>query len=90
MTLPGMLMIYSGLTQTRGCKKCFVYLCRLSGCMVTEEGCCYLYSALRSNPSHLKELDVSYNNPGYSGIKLLSDLLNDLHCKLDNLKYVGH
>ncbi|KAL0169644.1 hypothetical protein M9458_034240, partial [Cirrhinus mrigala] len=45
----------------------------LSGCMVTEEGCCFLASALNSNPSHLRELDLSYNNPGQSLVKLLSD-----------------
>uniref|UniRef100_A0A671N4R9 NACHT, LRR and PYD domains-containing protein 3-like n=1 Tax=Sinocyclocheilus anshuiensis TaxID=1608454 RepID=A0A671N4R9_9TELE len=70
--------------------KCFVCL-RLSGCMVTEEGCCYLASALRSNPSHLRELDLSYNHPGDSGVKLLSDLLEDPHCKLEklNVDHVG-
>ncbi len=58
--------------------------------MVTEEGCYYLASALRSNPSHLRELDLSYNHPGDSGVKLLSDILEDPHCKLEKLKYVGH
>ncbi|ROL54736.1 NLR family CARD domain-containing protein 3 [Anabarilius grahami] len=58
--------------------------CRLSGCMVTEEGCAALVSALSSNPSHLRELDLSYNHPGESGLKLLSEALNHL----DKLKYV--
>jgi len=53
--------------------------CRLSGCMVTEEGCADLVSALSSNPSHL-------NHPGDSGVKLLSDTLTHL----DTLKYVDH
>ncbi|XP_024237559.1 NACHT, LRR and PYD domains-containing protein 3 isoform X2 [Oncorhynchus tshawytscha] len=44
----------------------------LSLCGVTEKGCAYLATALRSNPSHLKELDLSYNHPGDSGVKLLS------------------
>jgi len=51
---------------------------------VTEEGCAALASALSSNPSHLRELDLSYNHPGESGVKLLSDALN----YLDKLKYV--
>ncbi|KAK2915858.1 hypothetical protein Q8A67_000232 [Cirrhinus molitorella] len=51
---------------------------RLSGCMVTEEGCAALASALSSNPSHLRELDLSYNHPGESGVKLLSETLNHL------------
>ncbi|XP_051723012.1 NACHT, LRR and PYD domains-containing protein 3-like isoform X2 [Ctenopharyngodon idella] len=52
---------------------CQLNILRLSDCMVTEEGCCYLASALRSNPSHLRELDLSYNHPGQSLVKLLSD-----------------
>uniref|UniRef100_A0A8C1X7P6 B30.2/SPRY domain-containing protein n=1 Tax=Cyprinus carpio TaxID=7962 RepID=A0A8C1X7P6_CYPCA len=63
----------------------FTYCFRLSGCMVTEEGCCYLSSALNSNPSHLRELDLSYNHPGESGVRLLSDLLNHPNCTLDKL-----
>ncbi|KAK9960343.1 hypothetical protein ABG768_008204 [Culter alburnus] len=57
----------------------------LSGCMVTEEGCQYVSSALSSNPSHLKELDLSYNHPGDSGVKLLSDTLNHPNYRLDKL-----
>ncbi|XP_043088218.1 NACHT, LRR and PYD domains-containing protein 3-like isoform X4 [Puntigrus tetrazona] len=52
---------------------CQLNILRLSGCMVTEEGCCFLASALSSNPSHLRELDLSYNHPGPSLVKLLSD-----------------
>ncbi|XP_062275957.1 uncharacterized protein LOC133981087, partial [Scomber scombrus] len=51
----------------------------LSGCLITEEGCASLASALRSNPSHLRELDLSYNHPGDSGEKLLSAGLEDPH-----------
>ncbi|KAL0151108.1 hypothetical protein M9458_053621, partial [Cirrhinus mrigala] len=54
------------------------FCCRLSGCMVTEEGCAALASALSSNPSHLRELDLSYNHPGESGVKLLSETLKHL------------
>ncbi|XP_072535312.1 NACHT, LRR and PYD domains-containing protein 3-like isoform X1 [Salminus brasiliensis] len=65
---------------------CKLETLRLSGCMVTEEGCSSLASALKSNPSHLRELDLTYNHPGESGMKLLSDLLQDPHCKLDTLR----
>uniref|UniRef100_A0A3B3SIS5 B30.2/SPRY domain-containing protein n=1 Tax=Paramormyrops kingsleyae TaxID=1676925 RepID=A0A3B3SIS5_9TELE len=58
---------------------------RLAGCRVTEEGCSSLASALRSNPSHLRELDLSYNHPGDSGVKMLSALLDDPSCKLEKL-----
>ncbi|XP_071209683.1 stonustoxin subunit alpha-like [Salvelinus alpinus] len=57
----------------------------LSGCLVTEEGCASLVSALESNPSHLRELDLSYNHPGDSGVRLLSAGLEDPHCRLEKL-----
>ncbi|KAI4899181.1 hypothetical protein NFI96_003322 [Prochilodus magdalenae] len=60
--------------------------CLLSGCMVTEKGCSYLASALSENPSHLKELDLSYNHPGDTGVKLLSARLEDPHCRLTTLR----
>lgn len=53
-----------------------LHLHRLSFCGVTEEGCTYLASALSSNPSHLRQLDLSYNYLQDSGVKLIS-----LHCK---------
>ncbi|XP_050950082.1 NLR family CARD domain-containing protein 3 [Labeo rohita] len=58
----------------------------LSNCHITQEGCAALISALISNPSHLKELNLSYNKPGDSGVKLLSALLEDPHCKLEKLQ----
>ncbi|KAM6945700.1 NACHT, LRR and PYD domains-containing protein 3-like [Aplochiton taeniatus] len=66
--------------------QCRLKILRLSGCTVTEEGCASVASALGSNPSHLRELDLSYNHPGDSGVKLLSDLLEDPHCGMDTLK----
>uniref|UniRef100_A0A3Q1I1U6 NACHT LRR and PYD domain-containing protein n=1 Tax=Anabas testudineus TaxID=64144 RepID=A0A3Q1I1U6_ANATE len=62
-------------------------VCRLSGCLITEEGCAFLASALSSNPSHLRELDLSYNHPGDAGVKLLSARLKDPHWRLDILRY---
>ncbi|XP_052445604.1 NACHT, LRR and PYD domains-containing protein 12-like isoform X5 [Carassius gibelio] len=54
-------------------------------CSIGEKGCAALISALRSNPSHLTELDLRGNKPGNSGVKLLSALLEDPHCKLNKL-----
>uniref|UniRef100_A0AAR2IVP5 B30.2/SPRY domain-containing protein n=1 Tax=Pygocentrus nattereri TaxID=42514 RepID=A0AAR2IVP5_PYGNA len=65
---------------------CKLEILRLSGCMVTDDACSSLASALISNPSHLRELDLSYNHPGESGVKLLSDLLEDPHCALEKLQ----
>uniref|UniRef100_A0A4W4F584 NACHT domain-containing protein n=1 Tax=Electrophorus electricus TaxID=8005 RepID=A0A4W4F584_ELEEL len=60
---------------------------QLYDCSITEEGCAALASALRSNPSsHLKELNVKHNKPGDSGVKQLSALLEDPHCKLKILQ----
>ncbi|XP_052407980.1 NACHT, LRR and PYD domains-containing protein 3-like isoform X9 [Carassius gibelio] len=53
---------------------CQLNILRLSQCLVTAEGCAALASALNLNPSHLRELDLSYNHPGESGVKLLSHL----------------
>ncbi|KAI4878179.1 hypothetical protein NFI96_009366 [Prochilodus magdalenae] len=57
----------------------------MSTCWIKEEGCAALVSALKSNPSHLRELNLSANKPGESGVKLLSGLLEDQHCKLEKL-----
>ncbi|XP_063730761.1 NLR family CARD domain-containing protein 3-like isoform X1 [Eleginops maclovinus] len=64
---------------------CTLETLRLSGCQVSEEGCVSLASALRSNPSHLRELDLSYNHPGDSGEKLLSAGLEDPLWRLETL-----
>ena len=72
----------------RGSVMCVVLcVCRLSGCLITEEGCTSLASALDSNPSHLRELDLSYNHPGDSGVKQLSARLEDPGWRLDTLMY---
>ncbi len=63
---------------------CVIVLYRLSDCGVTYKGCAALASALRSNPSHLRELDLSGNKLGDS-VKLLSDILQNPLCKLETL-----
>uniref|UniRef100_A0A8C2E2M6 Uncharacterized protein n=1 Tax=Cyprinus carpio TaxID=7962 RepID=A0A8C2E2M6_CYPCA len=44
--------------------KSVIVLYRLSDCGVTDEGCAALASALRSNPSHLRELNLTGNKLG--------------------------
>ncbi|XP_067448526.1 NACHT, LRR and PYD domains-containing protein 12-like isoform X3 [Thunnus thynnus] len=59
---------------------------RLMRCRVTDEGCVSLASALKSNPSSLRELDLSKNNLKVSGVKLLSEVLDSPHCRLETLR----
>uniref|UniRef100_A0A672QYH0 NACHT LRR and PYD domain-containing protein n=1 Tax=Sinocyclocheilus grahami TaxID=75366 RepID=A0A672QYH0_SINGR len=69
----GVKKLQNGLEDTN----CALQKLRLSDCSITEEGYKALASALRSNPSHLIELDLRGNDPGPSGVKQLSDLLQD-------------
>ncbi|XP_073719133.1 protein NLRC3-like [Misgurnus anguillicaudatus] len=59
---------------------------KLRLCDITDEGCVALTSALRSNPSHLRELDLSRNKLMDSGVKLMPDVLKNPQCKLKILK----
>ncbi|KAJ7987782.1 hypothetical protein DPEC_G00330080 [Dallia pectoralis] len=81
----GVVLLSVGL-ESQHCK--LEILC-LSLCRVTFEGCASLHSALTSNPSHLKMLDLSYNHPGDKGVKLLTALQEDPHCKLETFS-VGY
>ncbi|XP_055363938.1 NACHT, LRR and PYD domains-containing protein 12-like isoform X1 [Betta splendens] len=65
---------------------CRLETLRLSGCLLSEEACVSLASALSSNPSHLRELDLSYNHPGDSGVKLLCAGVKNPHWRLDTLR----
>ncbi|XP_052375984.1 ribonuclease inhibitor-like, partial [Oncorhynchus keta] len=78
----GVRFICAGLENPQ----CKLETLRLSGCSITEEGCASLASALRSNPSHLKELDLSGNTPGVSGVKLLSSVQEDPLYTLETLR----
>ncbi|XP_028827865.1 NLR family CARD domain-containing protein 3-like isoform X6 [Denticeps clupeoides] len=77
----GVKMIFSGLKSPH----CKLETLSLSGCCISERGCEFLSSALSSNPSYLRELDLSYNHPGEAGVKLLTARLQDPHCKLEKL-----
>ncbi|XP_045077453.1 NACHT, LRR and PYD domains-containing protein 12-like isoform X2 [Coregonus clupeaformis] len=77
----GVKLLSAGL----GNSQCKLEILRLAFCEITEEGCASLASALKSNPSHLRELDLSYNHPGDSGLRLLSAGLEDPHFRLEKL-----
>ncbi|KAF4097018.1 hypothetical protein G5714_022987 [Onychostoma macrolepis] len=58
----------------------------LSSCKLTKKSCSSLASVLESNPNVLRELDLSFNELGDSGVKSLCSGLRSPHCKLQSLK----
>ncbi|XP_020336061.1 uncharacterized protein LOC109889189 [Oncorhynchus kisutch] len=77
----GVKLLSAGLENPH----CKLETLRSVGCQITDEGCVSLDTALRSNPSHLRELDLSYNHLGDTGVRLLSAGLEDPHLRLEKL-----
>ncbi|KAL0174882.1 hypothetical protein M9458_030850, partial [Cirrhinus mrigala] len=57
----------------------------LVNCGITDEGCTALASALISNLSHLRELDLSGNKIEDLGVQTLSSGLENYYCQLETL-----
>ncbi|XP_042266696.1 NLR family CARD domain-containing protein 3-like isoform X5 [Thunnus maccoyii] len=72
------------IPTVRNCRKA-----RLVGCGLSETHCEVVASALKSNPSYLKELDLSNNWLSVSAVKHLSAGLGSPNCRLETLRLVN-
>ena len=61
---------------------------RLADCGLSRTHCEVVASALKSNPSHLRELELSHNKLHNSEVKLLCDGLESPNCRLEALRSV--
>ncbi|XP_029012660.1 NACHT, LRR and PYD domains-containing protein 12-like [Betta splendens] len=65
---------------------CKLETLRLSCCRLSDSCCTHLASAIKSNPSHLTELDMSNNKLKDLGVNLLSAALGGLQCRVRTLR----
>lgn len=77
-----------GGIQNHMCQKYVSFERSLQECELSRGSCPQLVSALKSNPNHLRELDLSGNELPESGVKLLSDLVESLDYGLEILRLV--
>ncbi|XP_062397868.1 NACHT, LRR and PYD domains-containing protein 3-like [Sardina pilchardus] len=68
---------------------CRLEILELQRCSLTVESCAALSSALRSNSSSLRQLNLSHNDVGDSGVELLSTGLEHPNCRLETLELIS-
>ncbi|XP_049444941.1 NLR family CARD domain-containing protein 3-like isoform X1 [Epinephelus fuscoguttatus] len=69
------------IPAVRNCRKAL-----LSDCGLDETHCEVVASALKSNPSHLRELQLGHSDLQDSGVKQLCDGLESPNCRLETLR----
>uniref|UniRef100_A0A8B9JLS2 NACHT LRR and PYD domain-containing protein n=1 Tax=Astyanax mexicanus TaxID=7994 RepID=A0A8B9JLS2_ASTMX len=73
------------LSEALGDPCCHIRVLRLANCFVGQTVFTALVSAFSLNPSHLKELDLSYSTPGLEAFSQFCSLLEDSRFKLETL-----
>ncbi|KAI4818908.1 hypothetical protein KUCAC02_004199 [Chaenocephalus aceratus] len=68
------------IPAVRNCRKA-----KLDGCGLSETHCEVVASALKSDPSHLRDLDLTHTPLQDSGVELLSSGLKSPNCRLEAL-----
>ncbi|XP_051812873.1 NACHT, LRR and PYD domains-containing protein 14-like isoform X2 [Acanthochromis polyacanthus] len=68
---------------------CILKTLKLKGCGLSGFGCYFLVSALKSNPSHLEHLDLTFSDLKDSGLLYLRGFVESPDCILKTLELVG-